>query len=113
MTHLTLAILGLDSLCKVIVGAWNSLVIGINALMGILLDPLGFLWWIIGNGLIMVSKILPDIPDEMTLAGVANNIGQATGIGTGLIKELMGIVSQFLVIVAIIKIYKLIPFKMS
>lgn len=75
MIYLIFVILGLDLLCKVIVGVWNSLVIGINVLMGMLLDFLGFLWWIIGNGLIMVSKILLDVFDEMILVGVVNNIG--------------------------------------
>lgn len=116
MINTTIALVGpiadaFKQLCQLFTTIWNGLVEGINVALGILLDPPGFLWWLIGQGILQLAKILPDVPDSMTLEAVANNIGQSTGIGVGLIKELIAIASQFLVIVAIIKIYKLIPFK--
>jgi len=103
----------LKEFCTIYTTMWNGLIDLLNFFLGIALNPIGFLWWLVSQGLNGVAEILPEIPSEMTLQYVIDNLGQITGIGTDLIAELIGIASQFLVVVGIIKLYKLIPFKMS
>ena len=116
MIYLPLAFLDsinkwLTELCSFFTNIWNSLIDLVNFLLGVALNPIGFLWWLVMQGLVVFAGLLPDVPTEMTLDYVINQIGNTTSMGTGMIKELVGIVGQFLLIVAIVKIYKLIPFK--
>ena len=95
---------------ELIASIWNPLIEIINFVMGMVLDPIGFLWWILGNMLILFANVLPSTPEEITLQYVVNQIGETTNLGTSLIAETIGSASQILMIVAVIKVYKLIPF---
>jgi len=92
---------------------WNPLILIINFIMGVIVNPIGFIWWIVGNLLGLFAAVLPTTPVELTLQNAVNNIGTTTGLGTTLIAEIINTASQILVIVAVIKVYKLLPGKMT
>lgn len=92
---------------------WNPVIVILNFIMGIVVNPIGFIWWIVSSLLGLFAAVLPSTPAQLTLQNAVNNIGQTTGLGTTLIAEIMGTVSQILVIVAVIKVYKLLPGKMT
>ena len=92
---------------------WNPLIEIFNFILGMVLDPIGFVLWLIGQLLIIVSNVLPSTPQELTLQHAVNQIGETTNLGTSLIAEIIGSASQILAIVAVIKIYKLLPGKFT
>ena len=61
----------------------------------------------------LVADVWPSTPDEIKLATLIENAGNSTGIGTAIIYDTFQTAFLVLSIVALVKLYKLIPFKMT
>lgn len=103
----------LFDICNAIIFIWNGIAQLINFILGVLINPIGFIKWVTLSGIEFFVNFLPDMPENLSLNYAINSIAQSAGIPAGLVAELGGMASQFLLIGAVIKIYKLIPFKMS
>lgn len=101
----------LFDICNAIIFIWNGIASIINLILGILTNPIGFIKWVSLGGIDFFINFLPSMPENLSLNYAVNSIAESAGIPPGLVAELGGMASQFLLIAAVIKIYKLIPFK--
>ena len=86
----------------------------IALLLGALADPQGFLNQLICGVIDGIASFFPSTPDNLKIAFLVNSIGDSVPIvGRAVIREVFSTVGIIFGFVAVIKIYKLLPFKMS
>jgi hypothetical protein len=85
----------------------------IEWIVAIFKNPLGFFNQCINYVIDLMSAILPSTPDNLKIGSLISNVGDTTGLGRSLISTLFDTFAQLAGIALVIKIYKLIPFKMT
>lgn len=76
--------------------------------------PLQFLGFLVCSAADSLFSILPSTPDNLKISSLISSIGSSLPlIGSGIIHELFTTVASIVGILVVIKIYKLLPFKMS
>lgn len=90
-------------------------VVGLVAfLVGALLDPQGFLNQLVCGAIDGIANFFPSTPDNLKIAYIVNSLGDSIPVvGRAVIREIFSTIGIIFSLVAIIKIYKLLPFKMS
>lgn len=80
----------------------------------IITHPLQFLGFLVCSAANSLFSILPSTPDNLKISSLISSIGSALPlVGSGIIHELFTTVASIVGILVLIKIYKLLPFKMS
>ncbi len=86
----------------------------VGFILGVLLDPTGFLNWCACLVIDVVSFPFPTTPENMRLASLITTLGNGIPIlGGAILLETARTIGGVFVIYVGIKIYKLIPFKAS
>lgn len=88
---------------------------GITAfLMGALANPNGLWNQIVNASIDVIVFLLPNHPDNLKLITIVNSVGSLLpSFGTAIIFEMAVFTSSVFLIFLLIKIYKLIPFKLT
>lgn len=82
-------------------------------IVAIFKDPLGFFNQCINYIIDLMAIILPSTPENLKIGALISSAGSTTGLGKSLISTLFETFSQLAGIALVIKVYKLIPFKMT
>ena len=83
-------------------------------LLGALADPQGLMNRVVCGAIDMISGVFPSTPDNLKIGSIIESAGSVMpAFGTGLIREVLGTIAGMAAIALVIKIYKLMPFKMS
>lgn len=86
----------------------------ISFLIGALANPAGLANSIICGAIDIVVGLLPSTPSGLTIGGIINSASASMpAVGRGIIAEIFTTISLMVGLAIIVKIYKLIPFKMS
>lgn len=81
-------------------------------LLGALADPQGLMNQIICGAIDNVASLLPSTPDNLKIGALIDSIGDSMPmVGRGIVREFFLTITAMVAIVAVIKIYKLLPFK--
>jgi hypothetical protein len=95
---------------------WFAIALGtiLALLIGTVLDPTGAINALVCLVIDIVTAVFPSTPDSLKIGSLLNSIGNTIPVvGVGIVYDLFSTAAQMLGIVLIIKVYKLIPFKMS
>lgn len=77
-------------------------------------DPVGTVTYFACQFITFIFGFFPSTPEALTLQGLANKLGNALPfVGSSIIYSILRDFSLILGLALIVKIYKLIPFKMS
>lgn len=83
-------------------------------LLGALQNPQGLMNTIICSGIDFIASIFPSTPDALKIGSIINSISSSMpAVGRAVIADVFNSILAMVAIVIIIKIYKLLPFKMS
>lgn len=83
-------------------------------LLGALLNPQGLMNQVICSAIDYVAVLFPSTPDELKIGTIINGLGDSLPlVGRGVIREIFNTLSIIFGLTLAIKIYKLLPFKMS
>ena|ERR687885_2010937 len=90
----------------------------LSILLGVIADPTGSFGYFICIMIEVILSPLPSTPESLKITNLISQFTQSLGdaypvIGAGLLNEVFGSVGIVVGILVIVKIYKLIPFKMS
>ena len=92
-------ITSLTSFVAIILGTIQNVTGAVNTLLVKLIDLLATPW--------------PSTPDNLKLATLIENATSQTGIGTAIVYDTFETMFGILAIITVVKLYKLIPFKMT
>lgn len=91
-----------------------SVVSIIGFLLGALANPQGLMNKIVCGVIDGIATILPSTPNNLKIAYLIDSIASSMpAVGRGIIREFFITITAMFAIVAVIKIYKLLPFKAS
>jgi hypothetical protein len=80
----------------------------------IITHPFEFLSFLVCSAVGSIFHVLPSTPDNLKIANLISQLGSTFPlIGSGVIHELFTTVASIVGILVLIKVYKLLPFKMS
>lgn len=90
-------------------------VAGIAAfLLGALADPQGFMNQVVCGIIDGVATIFPSTPDNLKIGTMIDSLGASMpAVGRGIIREVFNTILIIAGLLAVVKIYKLLPFKAS
>ena len=81
-------------------------------LLGALADPQGAMNSIVNKTIDVIAAFLPSTPESLKLGFLLDSVAASMpAVGRGVISEIFVTISAMFGLVAIIKLYKLIPFK--
>lgn len=61
-----------------------------------------------------VAAFFPSTPENLKIGNIINNLASSMpAVGAGIIREIFGTITTIALLALVIKIYKLLPFKMS
>ena len=81
-------------------------------ILGAIQDPDGAINSFLIIGIDLISSVFPSTPEDLKIASIINSLGDSLPlVGKAVIFEILQTIGVIISITAIIKIYKLIPFK--
>lgn len=99
---------------KPIVVVFSSVGTIIAFLLGALLNPQGLLNQIVCGTIDGIASLLPSTPNNLKIGSLIDSIAATMpAVGRGIIREMFVTLTAMMAVIAVIKIYKLLPFKAS
>ena len=93
---------------------FTSVVSLVAFLLGALANPQGWMNSTICSAIDYIAALFPSTPDNLKIANILNSIGDAMPlVGRGIVRDIFGTIAGMAAVALAIKIYKLLPFKMS
>ena len=81
-------------------------------LLGALADPQGAMNSVVNTTIDVIAAFLPSTPESLKLGTLLDGVAASMpAVGRGIISEIFITISSMFALVAVIKLYKLIPFK--
>ncbi len=85
----------------------------LSIIIGTIQNVTGAVNQLLVNIIDWIAEFWPSTPDNLKLANIINAATADTGIGSAIVYETFQTIFLLLAVVALVKLYKLIPFKAS